>query len=316
MRTPGRITLSAPTVTSSPIATPSWTRTWARRSQPRPTIAPSTSVLRPMYVEASTIERTTRPRSRTVTLVEVHPVPQPDVAADPDARDLEADPLVERVEVRLAVLVEVADVLPVALEHMSVEGPSHLQEQREELLREVVRTVVRDMAEHLGLEHVDAGVDGVGEHLPPGGLLEEPLDPPVLVGDDDPELERVLDRLQRDRRRSPLLPVSLDEPAGGAPYRAGGAERRVLDRVADLHAQGLAAAEVAADRLRQEGDGDDDLLEAVAAEELDDVLHAGLADDRHHRLRLVRRQRTQPRPLPAGHDHGLHRRSSPQARRT
>jgi hypothetical protein len=31
-------------------------------------IAPSISELRPMYVELSTMERTTRPRSRTVTL--------------------------------------------------------------------------------------------------------------------------------------------------------------------------------------------------------------------------------------------------------
>ena len=45
--------------------------------------------------------------------------------------------------------------------------------------------------EDLGLHDVDAGVDGVGEHLPPGGLLQEALDPPVLVGDDDAELERV-----------------------------------------------------------------------------------------------------------------------------
>ena len=64
------ITLSAPIVTSSPIATPSCTRTCARKSQERPTIAPSTSALRPMYVDASTIERVVRARSRSVTLVE------------------------------------------------------------------------------------------------------------------------------------------------------------------------------------------------------------------------------------------------------
>ena len=64
------ITLSAPTVTSSPMATPSWTRTCARRSHERPTIAPSTTVLRPMYVDASTIECDVLAPSRTVTLVE------------------------------------------------------------------------------------------------------------------------------------------------------------------------------------------------------------------------------------------------------
>ena len=51
----------------------------------------------------------------------------------------------ERVEVRLPVLVEVADVLPVALEHVPVDRPAHLEQQREELLREVVRPVGRDV---------------------------------------------------------------------------------------------------------------------------------------------------------------------------
>ena len=64
------ITLSAPTVTSSPMATPSCTRTCARRSHERPTTAPSTVVDRPIDVDPSTIDRTVRARSRSVTLVD------------------------------------------------------------------------------------------------------------------------------------------------------------------------------------------------------------------------------------------------------
>ena len=165
---------------------------------------------------------------------------------------------------------------------------------------------------------------------PPGRLLEEALDASVLVGDDDPELERVLDRLQADRDRGLALLVEGDELAevdvaervarddeegvvelvGGQRHRAGGAERRLLDRVLDLHPQRLAVAEVAADRLRQERDRDDDVLEAVLAQELEDVLHARLADDRHHRLRLVGRERPQACALPTCHDDGLHFRTS------
>jgi hypothetical protein len=44
----------------------------------------------------------------------------------------------------------------------------------------------------------------------------------------------------------------------------------------------------------------------VLNEQLDDVLHAGLADDLHHRLRLVGRERPQARALPARHDDGFH----------
>ena len=173
--------------------------------------------------------------------------------------------LVERVEVRLAVLVEVADVLPVALAHVAVDRAAHLEEQREELLREVVGPVGRNVLQHLRLEHVDAGVDRVREHLTPRRLLEEPLDLAVLVGDDDPELERVLDRLQPDRDRGALLLVELDdlrqvdvaervarddeegvvERVGGEAHGAGGAERALLDRVLDVEAEARAVPEVA-----------------------------------------------------------------------
>ena len=261
-----------------------------------------------------------------VEIVHVDAVAEPDVPAEPDAADLEPHLLVERVEVRLAVLVEVADVLPVAVEDAAVHRPAHLEQEREELLREVERTVRRDVLQHLRLEHVDAGVDRVGEDLPPRRLLEEALDAAVLVGDDDAELERVVDRLQPDRHRRLLLAVEVDEAsevdvaqrvagddeervveaACGETHRSGRSGRRLLDRVREVDAERLAGAEVAPDRLRQERDRDDDVLEAVPLEQLDDVLHARLPDDRDERLRLIRRERTQARALAARHDDGLH----------
>ena len=72
-------------------------------------------------------------------IVDVHPLPQPDVPAQADPGDVQAHPLVQRVEVRLPELVEVSDVLPVAVEDVPVERPAHLEQEREELLREVVR---------------------------------------------------------------------------------------------------------------------------------------------------------------------------------
>jgi len=252
---------------------------------------------------------------------------EPDVAADPDTGNVQPHLLVERVEVRLAVLVEVPDVLPVAVHHVAVQRPAHLEQVRKQLLGEVVRPVGRDVLQHLGLEHVDARVDRVGEDLTPRRLLEKALDPSLLVRDDDPELERVVDRLETDRHGCAALLVECDElpevdvaerVAGDdeerlvklprrEPHRARCAERRLFDGVADAHAERVALAEVASDRLRQERNGDDDVRQPVLAKQLEDVLHARLADDGHHRLRLIRRQRTQARALAAGHDHGLHR---------
>jgi len=69
-------------------------------------------------------------------------------------------------------------------------------------------------------------------------------------------------------------------------------------------------------RLRQECDRHDHVLEAVQLQELDDVLHTRLADDGDHRLRLIRRQRPESRALAARHHDGLHRFSSFQPSRT
>ena len=192
-------------------------------------------------------------------LTDLDALAKPDVAADADARNVQAHLFLERVEVRLAELVEIPDVLPVSVHHVAVQRTPHLQQIGKELLREVVRTVARHVLQHLGLHHVDAGVDRVGEDLAPGRLLEEAFDPALLVRHDDAELERVFDRLEPDRHRCALLLVEGDERAQvdvakriarddeerlvellrGQADRAGRAERRFLDRIADLHPERL-----------------------------------------------------------------------------
>ena len=62
------------------------------------------------------------------------------------------------------------------------------------------------------------------------------------------------------------------ELVAGVENRAGRPERRLLGRVDEVHAELGAVAEIGADRAREEADGDDDLLEAVLAEQVHDVL--------------------------------------------
>src|SRR5204862_8176566 len=139
--------------------------------------------------------------------------------------------LVEGIEVRLPELVEVADVLPVALADVAVQRPAHLEQKREELLGEVVRALGRHVAERLRLDDVDARVDRVREDLAPRRLLEEALDAALLVRDDDSELERVLDRLEAARHRGLPLAVELDEArqVDVAQRVAGDDEERVVE---------------------------------------------------------------------------------------
>ena len=257
-----------------------------------------------------------------------HALAEPDVLLQAHAGHVDADEAVEHVLVRLAELLDRPDVLPVAMlgDDVAVERRALGEQLGEELLGEVVGLALRDAVEQLGLDHVHAGVDRVGEDLAPRRLLEEALDPALLVGDHDAELERVVDRLQRERRERAALAVERDDLAeievaervardhderlgqvlARVLHRAGGAERLLLDRVLDAHAEGAAVPEVAADHLRHERERHHDVVDAVAMHELDDVLDARLAADRHHRLGLVRGQRTQARPLSSGHHDCAH----------
>ena len=80
----------------------------------------------------------------------------------------------------------------------------------------------------------------------------------------------------------------LVELLAGVQDRACRAERGRLGRVRHVNAELRAVAEVVADGVGHEGDGDDHVLEAVAAQQSDDVLHHRPVRERKHRLRLVR----------------------------
>ncbi len=149
---------------------------------------------------------------------------------------------------------------------------------------------------------------------------------PVLPGDDDAELERVLHRAQRDGGQRVVLLVERDhrgevdvgqDVAGDheeslgqllprVAHRAGGAERRLLGGVDHAHPELAAVAEVAADGVGQERHRHHDVGDAVPPQQRHDVLHHRAAHQRQHRLGQVRRLRAQAGALTAGHDHGLH----------
>ena len=114
---------------------------------------------------------------------------------------------------RAEVGVERADVFPVARCDRADEGLPVSEQPGKHIAREVDLLVAIDVLEDLGVEHVDAGVDRVAEDLSPGRLLEESLDRPVFAGDDDAELEGVLDVREPDRRHRFVLVVEGEDGA-------------------------------------------------------------------------------------------------------
>ena len=221
-----------------------------------------------------------------------------------------------------------ADVLPVAVGDPAVQRRAVLQQLGEHVSRPVDDLAGRHVREHLRLHHVDAGVDGVGEDLAPGRLLQESLDLAVVVDDDDAELQRIGHPRQRDRHEGVVVLVELNQirqvdigqrvPGDhqerlvpqrvlGVLHAAGGAEWRLLGRVLQAHAEVLAVAEVVPHDRRQELHGHDGLGEPVPAQQPQHVLHDRAVGHRQHRLGLVGRHRAQPGALAARHHHGFHR---------
>ena len=252
-----------------------------------------------------------------------HPYPRREL----EPVNVDLDLAVEHVGLGLEIGLQRADVLPVALGHVPEDRGAALQEPGEHVMRPVHRLLGRHLGEDLGLHDVDARVHRVGEHLPPGRLLQEPLDPPVLVRDDDAELQGVGHPGQAHGHQGPVFPVEphhlaqvhVGQRVTGDDeervvlelvlrvlHRARRAQRRFLGGVPQRHADVFAVAEVVPYHRREELDRDHGLLEPVPLEQPQDVFHDRPVHDREQRLGLVGGHGAEPGTLTACHHDGLH----------
>src|ERR1035438_6565372 len=120
------------------------------------------------------------------------------------------DLAVEDVRMGPQVGLQRADILPVAASHITVQRPTCFEHHGEHFGGAIDGPAGGYPVEDLRLQHVDAGVDRVAENVAPTWLLEEPLDAPVRVEDDDAELEGVVHGHQRERRDPTLFGMELD----------------------------------------------------------------------------------------------------------
>ncbi len=228
------------------------------------------------------------------------------VPSDPHPRrdlktaDLHVDQAVEHIGLDPKEARDGADILPVATHDVAEQGRPGSQELREHVSRPVHRLPGRNVGEYLRFHDVDAGVDRVGEDLPPGRFLEEADDPAVVGRDDDPELQGVRDGLERDRDQRTLLAMVGDQrgqvdvgqripadhqkrvvaqrvlcvaDAAGRPQRCG------FGRVRQMHTQLVAVTEIGPDVGREELHRDHGLIETVPFEQPQHMLHNRPIDD-------------------------------------
>src|ERR1700722_3030433 len=103
------------------------------------------------------------------------------------------------------ICVQSPDILPVALGDVTVERLAGRENVREHVSREIDRSPRCDEVEDLRFQDVDPRVDRVAEDLTPGRLLQKPFYSSVRIGDDDPELEGIVDGFESDRPESTFL---------------------------------------------------------------------------------------------------------------
>src|SRR5665647_1855688 len=140
--------------------------------------------------------------------IDLRPRADPHAGLDLASRHVELDAAEQRVEVAEPVLLDVADVVPVALESPAVKRCVGSQQSREDVARPVDEDAGGYIVEDRRLEGVNAAVAEIGERVGGGGFLLEARDTGRGVVDDDAVERWVVDLLHGQGRDAPVAPVS------------------------------------------------------------------------------------------------------------
>ncbi len=234
---------------------------------------------------------------------------------------------VEDVAVGAQVRLGLAEVDPVVVGGEGVQRTVARADQLGEgLALDRHRPAGRDPGEDLALEQIGAGVDLVRGGLVARRLLDERLDAAVRVVDDGPERAGVVDVDQVQRADAALAAVVVEHRAQvergedvavedeeravdellDVLERAGRAERRVLDDVAQPQPQARAVAEVRRDRVGQIARGQDDVVDPGLLDAAQRPLEERHVHDRDHGLGRLEGERPKPRTLTADENDCLH----------
>ena len=239
-------------------------------------------------------------------------------AAPSGRRDRRPDLAAEEVLVRLEVFRGSPDVEPVPVRDVTEERDAAVEEEREELALHREDLPLRDEIEQRSLEHVHAAVDRVGRDLVPARLLQE-------AADAEPVRGRILHRREVDARLGATrlvlgqhraqvevgqhVAVEHDQTTVDeircVPDAARGAERLLLDGVAEPHGAEPVPAHDGTDDVGPVRHRQDDVVHAVRREERELVVQERHVEQGDDGLRAVQGEGAQPRPHPAGQDDGL-----------
>ena len=227
---------------------------------------------------------------------------------------------------RFAVGVGVADITPVSLGGIAEQCTIVFQHQREKILGKIEVFTFRNVGENFRLQYVNAGVDGVGDDLAPARLFQELGNALRFVGDNNAELERILDRGQGDGgfclvagmeinsfsqvevgqqisadNKERLVQIFL-----GSLYRPGGSKILQRRNVGDFDPEIGAVSKEVFDNERLVVKQHYQVGDIVLFQEFHDMQHDRAVEQRNHRFGKAAGKWLNSGPEPAGHDDGFH----------
>ena len=108
---------------------------------------------------------------------------------------------IEHVRTGLNVRMHIPHIAPIALHPVAVHRQALPNQQRKKLAPEIVRASLRDEAQRLRLQNVDARIHPIADRLFPVGFFDESLDPPRLIRDDHAVFQRLFAFFEHQRRQ-------------------------------------------------------------------------------------------------------------------
>src|SRR6266545_746208 len=334
--TPGPTWACGPTRTSAPMmqlrsTAPAPTETRSQSTAPSMVAAVPTTHPGPRTAEGPTRQSSSSRQPAPITRGAVAETRAPRTASP-------------QIELGLAVLFGTADVDPVAVADPTKEGQPVAKETGEELAFHGRDPTRRDARQQGAVEHVDAGVDGVGRALRRAGLLDEACHSPVTRQLDQAVGTGVAHARQENRRPRPALGVEAqhvgevdvgqdvavehdDEAAlevapgvtpavtpgvtpgvtqeiGRVPDSSRRPQRLRLDGIVEPDAPGGAVAHDAPNLVHEIGARQHGALDSMPAQQRKLIGEERDVQERDDRLGVGVRQGTQPGALAPGQDDG------------
>src|SRR6266487_241252 len=136
----------------------------------------------------------------------------PDIATDIPGRNLDIHIALQGISVGTHILTQATYIAPVATRgHIAIDRVAFFEHHGKEFLTKVKLLILLKVGKNLRIEHIDPCINRIAKDFAPTRLFKELRDMPILVGDNDTILQRIMNMCEEKRCQGLLLVMILDQ---------------------------------------------------------------------------------------------------------